>query len=179
MKARILLIPLALGVLLYLGGCKATSPIKEQIQIVDSTSVTKTTEKVISYRDTTIYVPVPVEKYREFSKDTSKLEMVTAISRAWIENGGVMHTLESKSAPVPILLPKAIKTETTKVAEATKSKKVVTIKTTIEVNKPTKWQKFCVEVVKWEIVLLIIYALVWLVLKYNLLKNIGRRINRH
>lgn len=163
MLNKFLQIPLALGVFLFMVGCKATNLPQEQTQAVDSTSVNKTMEREVVYRDTTIFVQIPVERYKEFAKDTSRLETAMVISKAWIVDGGIMHLLESKNIPIPIMLPKAIKSETTKTVEIIKIKQSLTIRTTI--NKLTRWQTFCVGVVKYELCLLALCIILMFIFK--------------
>lgn len=87
-------------------------------KIYDSVLVTKT---VTDYRDTTIFVKlpgdtvydsIPVPYALDFSTPVNTLETKYAISKAWIQNSLLKHTLVQKQSNIPATLPGAIQTTT-------------------------------------------------------------------
>jgi len=99
----------------------------------------------IIIKDTTIYVPVPGETVHDsipviiskglLNSPISKLETTYSISKAWVENGLLRHTLDQKSSTIPVIIPGAIHNTT--------SGSVQTIKVPYYVNrqisKPLSW----------------------------------------
>jgi len=105
-------------------------------QIYDSVIVNKL---VTVYRDTTVFVKVPGETVHDsisvpyiaqFSTPVNVLETKYALSKAWIENSLLRHTLIQKQSNIPTTLPGVIQTTT-----ATKEK---IIKVPYFVDRPTK-----------------------------------------
>jgi len=105
-------------------------------QIYDSVVITK---QVTVYRDTTVFVKVPGETVHDsisvpyiaqFSTPVNVLETKYALSKAWIENSLLRHTLIQKQSSIPTTLPGVIQTTT-----ATKEK---IIKVPYPVDRPTK-----------------------------------------
>ena len=65
---------------------------------VQKDSVSVVIKESVIYRDTTIYVEVPVEVFKEIlpDTDTSHLETSLAISEAWVYAGMLNHSLVHK-----------------------------------------------------------------------------------
>jgi hypothetical protein len=96
-------------------------------------------------KDTTIYVPVPGETVHDsipviiskglVNSPISKLETSYSISKAWVENGLLWHTLDQKSATIPVTIPGAMHNIT--------SGSVQTIKVPYhivrQISKPLSW----------------------------------------
>lgn len=83
-------------------------------QIYDSVLITKTVTEI---RDTTIFVHLPGDTVRDsikvpyiaqFSTPINILETRYAISKAWIENSLLKHTLVQKKSEIPATIPGAI-----------------------------------------------------------------------
>lgn len=69
---------------------------------VQKDSVSVVIKESVIYRDTTIYVEVPVEVIKEIlpDTDTSHLETSLAISEAWFNAGMLNHTLVHKDVSI-------------------------------------------------------------------------------
>lgn len=105
------------------------------------------TEKVVEYRDTTqwrdttIYVHVPLGKDKAVIsvRDTSRLETQVASSIAYVDSLGIHHTLENKAVSFPAVV--MIPSRTIWLSMTAKEAQVLT--RTLEVEKPLSWwQKF-------------------------------------
>ena len=76
-------------------------------------SVSVVIKESVVYRDTIIYVEVPVEVDRVVlpDSDTSHLETSIAVSEAWVADGKINHTLENKrkSLSYAVSLPEYMK----------------------------------------------------------------------
>ena len=104
--------------------------------VTDSTTVV--VQEKVAYKDTTIYVEVPVEVERVVlpEADTSILETSLAYSEAWLAEGQLHHTLLHKdhvALPKVITLPSYIRNEL-----ITNNLSKVIIKE-IEVEKELNW----------------------------------------
>ena len=105
------------------------------------------TESVTIIRDTTIYVSIPGETIHDsvsvpvpatITTPVSQLETRYAISRAWIENSLLRHTLIQKQSDIPKTITGALHTSTSSILK--------TIKVPYFVDRPTSkpltwWQK--------------------------------------
>lgn len=78
------------------------------------------TETVIEYRDTTIFrdstifVPLPVESHTTIAKDSSELQTSLAVSRAWVDSLGLHHSLENRRGNLPYIIQIPLRTITDK-----------------------------------------------------------------
>lgn len=70
----------------------------------DSVRVVRQTQYVEKWRDTTVFVEVPVEVKMQVERDSSHLETSVALSQAWIADGLLHHTLENKAEPLPAVV---------------------------------------------------------------------------
>ena len=79
--------------------CSCGAPKVAMTTDVQKDSVSVVIKESVIYRDTTIYVEVPVEVIKEVlpDADTSHLETSLAVSDAWLANGKLNHTLMHKS----------------------------------------------------------------------------------
>ena len=106
-------------------------------------------------KDTTIYVPIPLEKDQAIVKvgEVSHRETSFAKSDAWVgEDGFLHHTLENKSdKTVPVTVPIRSMFIQTNVS----SKKAETLTKFVEVEKPLPWWKsFKIEAFWWLLLLI-------------------------
>lgn len=115
--------------------------------VQDSTIV----QSQVIIKDTTIYVPIPGQTVRDsipviitkglMNSPVSKLETTYSLSKAWVENGILKHTLDQRPSTIPVILPGAIHTST--------SNTVQTIKVPYYVDRPISkplqwWQKLLI-----------------------------------
>ncbi len=99
-------------------------------------------------KDTTIYVPIPGQSVHDsipviitkglMNSPVSKLETTYSLSKAWVEDGLLKHTLEQKASSVAATIPGAIHTTT--------SNTIQTVKVPYYVDRPVQkplswWQK--------------------------------------
>ena len=137
---------------------------------VQKDSVSVVIKESVIYRDTTIYVEVPVEVIKEIlpDTDTSHLETSLAISEAWVNAGKLNHTLTHKqdtkieqTIPVP---EKHTKTDSVIV-----SIKEVVKEVPVEVEKPLNvWQSFRMSLGSIAMIALVLWALIKIFKKYLL-----------
>jgi len=128
---------------------------------LDSTFI----QSQVIIKDTTIYVPIPAQTVHDsipviiirglMNSPVSKLETTYSLSKAWVENGILKHTLDQVPSSFPVILPGAIHTST--------SNTVQTIKVPYYVDRPISkplswWQKLFLwsGVIAWWIVALYI-----------------------
>ena len=135
----------------FLGLCAvACSPrIVETIRTETITEYRDTTQ----WRDTTIYVPVPLGKDKAVVsvRDTSRLETQVASSVAYVDSLGIHHTLENKAVSFPAVV--MIPSRTIWLSVTAKEAQVLT--RTLEVEKPLSWwQKFRIAAFWWLLVAL-------------------------
>lgn len=130
---------------------------------VQKDSVSVVVVESIVYRDTTIYVEVPVEVIKEIlpDTDTSHLETSIAVSEAWVNAGKLNHTLSHKpNASIQQTIPVSEK-HTQKDSVVISIKEVVK-EVPVEVEKElNKWQTFRMMLGT----LTLIAILVWLILQ--------------
>ena len=109
---------------------------------VQKDSVSVVIKESVIYRDTTIYVELPVEVIKEVlpDADTSHLETSLAVSEAWLANGKLNHTLMHKSdARIEQTIP--VPEKHTQKDSVTISIKEVVKEVPVEVEKPLNaWQ---------------------------------------
>ena len=125
---------------------------------VQKDSVSVVIKESVIYRDTTIYVEVPVEVIKEIlpDTDTSHLETSLAISEAWVNAGKLNHTLTHKDAKIEQTIPVPEK-------HTQKDSVIISIKEVpVEVEKPLNaWQSFRMTLGT----LALIALALWLILK--------------
>ena len=132
---RFFAIILALAILV---GCGASKNIPTEV--VKDSVVVVVNDRVV-YRDTTIFVEVPVEVEKEIlpADDTSHLETSLAVSDAWLSAGQLHHSLRHKSTTIVdmVEVPEHFRDSVVlKVVEKTITEKV-------EVEKElSSWQQF-------------------------------------
>ena len=93
----------ALLVMVFFTGCSTTKYVDRWHTEYRDTTIYKDVT-----RDTTIYVPIPLESNQAIVElgDTSRLETSVAISTAYInEKGRICHTLENKRDKLPAVVP--------------------------------------------------------------------------
>jgi hypothetical protein len=136
---------------------------------VQKDSVSVVIKESIVYRDTTIYVEVPVEVSREVlpDTDTSHLETSLAISEAWVNAGKLNHTLTHKDAKIEQTIP--IPEKHTQKDSAIVSIKEVVKEVPVEVEKPLNaWQSFRMSVGTIALIALLLWAVIKILKKYLL-----------
>lgn len=128
-------------ILLALVGCSSQRHAMTTDTTVDSVKVV-VQEKTI-YRDTVIFVEVPVESDKAILPiaDTSHLETSMAISDAWMSEGKLNHTLINKDVNIkkPIKVPEVHKDVQTEHVATRVVERVVEVEVEKELN---KWQIF-------------------------------------
>jgi hypothetical protein len=118
-------------------GCATTKEIPVNTTKVDSVRI----ERVVEYRDTTIYVDVPREVIREVvpELDTLYMENTVATSRSYLDTD--TRTLKGELKTKPVKLPQPVKlpevTETEK--EYVEVIKEVPVKVEVEKKYIPKW----------------------------------------
>lgn len=137
---------------------------------VQKDSVSVVIKESVIYRDTTIYVEVPVEVIKELlpDTDTSHLETSLAISEAWVNAGKLNHTLRhidnakiAQTIPVP-------EKHTHKDSVSIIIKDIVK-EVPIEVEKPLNaWQIFRMSLGTIALIALVLWAVIKIVKKYLL-----------
>lgn len=143
------IIPFIVSLCLIGCGCPRNCP--KQIEQRDSVAVHIVDSTV--FRDSTIYVVIPLENESTMTgpSDTSHLETSLAVSDAWYD-GMIHHTLRNKSGerlPVSIQVPEHIHSES--------GYHETIITNTIEVEKKlTKWQKFRMDIGGWTLAALVL-----------------------
>lgn len=144
-----------IGLLLLFSGCKVSQPPSTGTTVKDSVII----KHDVVYRDTTIYVTMPQSNQQNVLVDTSRsvLENETAITKAWVENGLLKHTLTSKRDPIKVYLPKIIK-EVVRDTVRIKGKDTVKV-VTQKVNELTWWQKKRLQTFNWLLAAVVLYAL--------------------
>lgn len=110
--------------------CKV--PEEHTVHIRDSIYVEK-----VEYRDSTVYVPIPVEVHSVVARDSSHLETSVAQSDAWIDTLGLLHhSLANKRDSLVAHIP--MMTTTIYAQASTNSEKVVTQIKYIKKKQPWK-----------------------------------------
>ncbi len=137
--------------------------------------ITETVTEVrdsIAWRDTTIYVPVPLESNQVivFANDTTHLETSVAESDAWVSPDGFLHhTLNNKPTRIPY---KAILPERWLMTEVKNTKEQThVIEREVMVEKPLNpWQRFRIGAFWW---LLAIAAAGWRKPLFSIIRRIA------
>lgn len=113
-------------------------PEEHTVDVRDSVYVEK-----VEYRDTTIYVPIPVESHSTVVADSSHLETSVAESDAWVDTlGRLHHSLTNKrdslAAHIPVV-------KTTIYAQATTNSEQVITKIQY-VKQKQKWKNWIIAI---------------------------------
>lgn len=111
---------------------------------VQKDSVSVVIKESVIYRDTTIYVEVPVEVIKEVvpDTDTSHIETSLAVSEAWVKAGQLNHTLKHKeSAKIAKNVPMPEK-HTQKDSVVTEFREVIKEVPVMVEKELTSWQTF-------------------------------------
>lgn len=139
----------------------ACSPRVVETVRTETSTVVEYKDRVV-YKDTTVYVQVPVESHSQSVApgDSSRLETSLAESRAWVDSAGLHHTLRNKEGRVPFEIKYPTRTI---VASAVQSSRESIIKEKL-IDKPlTKWQKFQI----WGFRLVVLAAIGFLLYRYR------------
>lgn len=111
---------------------------EEQTVLRDSIYVER-----VELKDTTIYVPVPVEVYHTIAADSSHLETSVAFSDAWVDTTGMLHhNLQNKRTNLSATIP--IPTKTIYTNATTQQEKIV-VKTQY-IKKKQTWKNWIIAV---------------------------------
>ena len=132
-------------------------------------SVSVVIKESVIYRDTTIYVEVPVEVIKEIlpDTDTSHLETSLAISEAWVNAGKLNHTLTHKDAKIEQTIP--VPEKHTQKDSVTVSIKEVVKEVPVEVEKPLNaWQSFRMSLGTIALIAFALWAVIKILKKYLL-----------
>ena len=136
---------------------------------VQKDSVSVVIKESIVYRDTTIYVEVPVEVIKEIlpDTDTSHLETSLAISEAWVNAGKLNHILTHKDAKIEQTIP--VPEKHTQKDSVTVSIKEVVKEVPVEVEKPLNaWQSFRMSLGTIALIAFALWAVIKILKKYLL-----------
>lgn len=136
---------------------------------VQKDSVSVVIKESVIYRDTTIYVEVPVEVIKEIlpDTDTSHLETSLAISEAWVNAGKLNHTLTHKDAKIEQTIP--VPEKHTQKDSVIVSIKEVVKEVPIEVGKPLNaWQSFRMSLGTIALIAFALWAVIKILKKYLL-----------
>lgn len=136
---------------------------------VQKDSVSVVIKESIVYRDTTIYVEVPVEVIKEIlpDTDTSHLETSLAISEAWVNAGKLNHTLTHKDAKIEQTIP--VPEKHTQKDSVSASIKEVVKEVPVEVEKPLNaWQSFRMSLGTIALIAFALWAVIKILKKYLL-----------
>ena len=136
---------------------------------VQKDSVSVVIKESVIYRDTTIYVEVPVEVIREVlpDTDTSHLETSLAISEAWFNAGMLNHTLVHKDVSIEkkVEMPE----KHTQKDSVTVAIKDVVKEVPVEVEKPLNaWQSFRMSLGTIALIAFALWAVIKILKKYLL-----------
>ena len=145
------------------------APKVAMITDVQKDSVSVVIKESVIYRDTTIYIEVPVEVIKEIlpDTDTSHLETSLAISEAWVNAGKLNHTLTHKDAKIEQTIP--IPEKHTEKDSVTVSIKEVVKEVPVEVEKPlNSWQSFRMTIGTLVLIALALWAVFKVVKRYLL-----------
>lgn len=136
---------------------------------VQKDSVSVVIKESVIYRDTTIYVEVPVEVIKEIlpDTDTSHLETSLAISEAWVNAGKLNHTLTHKDAKIEQTIP--VPEKHTQKDSVNVSIKEVVKEVPVEVEKPPNaWQSFRMSLGTIALIAFALWAVIKILKKYLL-----------
>lgn len=136
---------------------------------VQKDSVSVVIKESVIYRDTTIYVEVPVEVIRDVlpDTDTSHLETSLAISEAWFNAGMLNHTLVHKDVSIEkkVEMPE----KHTQKDSVIFSIREVVKKVPVEVEKPLNaWQHFRMSLGTIALIAFALWAVIKILKKYLL-----------
>lgn len=154
-----------LAMVVFISSCR--TPKLAMTTDVQKDSVSVVIKKSVIYRDTTIYVEVPVEVIKEILPDidTSHLETSLAISEAWVNAGKLNHVLTHKDAKIEQTIPIPEK-HTQKDSVSIYIKKEVK-EVPVEVEKPLNaWQHFRMSLGTIALIVGALWALIKIVKKY-------------
>lgn len=111
--------------------------------VQDSTIV----QSQVIIKDTTIYVPIPGQTVHDsipviitkglMNSPVSKLETTYSLSKAWVENGILKHTLDQRPSTIPVILPGAIHNSTSSTIQTIK----VPYYVDRPISKPLHWRQ--------------------------------------
>lgn len=156
-----------LAVVVFISSCGA--PKMAMTTDVQKDSVSVVIKESVIYRDTTIYVEVPVEVIKEIlpDTDTSHLETSLAISEAWVNAGKLNHTLTHKDAKIEQTIP--VPEKHTQKDSVTVSIKEVVKEVPVEVEKPPNaWQSFRMSLGTIALIAFALWAVIKILKKYLL-----------
>lgn len=154
-----------LAMVVFMSSCGA--PKVAMTTDVQKDSVSVVIKESVIYRDTTIYVEVPVEVIKEIlpDTDTSHLETSLAISEAWVNAGKLNHTLTHKDAKIEQTIP----VPHTQKDSVTVSIKEVVKEVPVEVEKPLNaWQSFRMSLGTIALIAFALWAVIKILKKYLL-----------
>lgn len=155
--------------MLFLPGC--SPKITERIITIMQTEVRDS----LVWRDTTLYVPIPLESDQVIVQvgDTSRLSTSVAESVAFVGNDGFLHhTLENKRTPIAYDFKWPERILTTTVTNTTEKAHIITRE--VKVEKPLSWwQKFRMRAFWW-LAGAVLALLAW-VFRKPLMKCLGLR----
>jgi hypothetical protein len=122
---------LYIGAVLFCMGCATVKEVPVNTTKIDSVRI----EKVVEYRDTTIYVDVPREIVREVvpELDTLYMENTVATSRSYLDTA--TRTLKGELKSKPTKLPKPVKLPETTEKEEIIKEIIKEVPVTVEVEK--------------------------------------------
>lgn len=120
-----------IGAVLFCMGCATVKEVPVNTTKVDSVRI----EKVVEYRDTTIYVDVPREIVREVvpELDTLYMENTVATSRSYLDTA--TRTLKGELKSKPTKLPQHVKLPETTEKEEIIKEIIKEVPVTVEVEK--------------------------------------------
>lgn len=137
---------------------------------VQKDSVSVVIKESVIYKDTIIYVEVPVEVIKEIlpDTDTSHLETSLAISEAWVNAGKLNHTLTHKE-DAKIQQAISVPEKHTQKDSVNVSIKEVVKEVPVEVEKPLNaWQSFRMSLGTIALIALALWAVIKILKKYLL-----------
>ena len=128
--------------LLFFASCGAQKNLPPA-EITQKDSVTVVVKKVVEYRDSLIYVEVPVEveKVIMAATDTSHLETSLAVSEAWVTDGKLNHTIAHKKTKIEkeIVIPETHTETITEKVESSERVEYVEVEAEL-----SSWQNFLI-----------------------------------
>lgn len=160
MKKLMIMLPILMG-------CGSQKIVMTTDMQKDSVSVV--IKESVIYRDTTIYVEVPIEVNKVIlpDTDTSHLETSLAVSEAWLTAGKLNHTLTHKKAKIEQTIPVPEK-------HMQKDSVIISIKEVVkevpvEVEKPLNaWQSFRMSLGTIALIAFAVWAVIKILKKYLL-----------
>lgn len=156
-----------LAIVVFISSCGA--PKVAMTTDVQKDSMSVVIKESVIYRDTTIYVEVPVEVIKEIlpDTDTSHLETSLAISEAWVNAGKLNHILTHKDAKIEQTIP--VPEKHTQKDSVSASIKEVVKEVPVEVEKPLNaWQSFRMSLGTIALIAFALWAVIKILKKYVL-----------